>query len=67
MEVHQLGFPWDNGEVGDANGSENVGLDGTVGLGPTYFNEGLSEKGLVVILAGAVFYCYLIFENSTSV
>ncbi len=34
---------WDNGEVGDANGSGVVHLDGRVWLRPTHFDEGLTE------------------------
>ncbi len=33
----------DNGEVGDANGSGVVNLDGHARLWPTHFNEGLTE------------------------
>ncbi len=33
----------DNGEVGDAIGSEVVHLDGRGRLRPTYFDEGLME------------------------
>ncbi len=34
---------WDNGEVGDANGSGVICLDGRAWLQPTYFDEGLKE------------------------
>ncbi len=33
----------DNGEVGDANGSGVVNLDGRAWLRPTHFDEGLTE------------------------
>ncbi len=33
----------DNGEVGDANGSGVVHLDGHAWLHPTHFDEGLTE------------------------
>jgi hypothetical protein len=42
-EVHGLGFTWDDGEVGDANDSGVVHLDGCVWLWPTHFDEGLME------------------------
>ncbi len=45
MEVHGLGFLRDNGEVGDANSSEVVHLDGCAWLRPTHFDEGLTEGG----------------------
>ncbi len=35
----------DNCEVGDANGSSVVHLDGCVWLQPTHFAEGLTEGG----------------------
>jgi hypothetical protein len=35
----------DNGEVGDANVSGVVHLDGCAWLRPTYFDEGLTEGG----------------------
>jgi hypothetical protein len=34
----------DNGEVGDANSSRVVCLDGRAWLRPTHFDEGLSER-----------------------
>ncbi len=40
-EIHGLGFLRDNGEIGDANGSGVVGLDGRAWLRPTHFDEGL--------------------------
>ncbi len=43
METHGLGFLRDNGEVGDANGSGVVHLDGRALLRPTHFDEGLTE------------------------
>ncbi len=42
-EVHGLGFSWDNGEVGHANVSGVVCLDGCAWLWPTHFDEGLTE------------------------
>ncbi len=36
---------WDNGEVGDANNSGVIHLDGRVWLRPTHFNEDLTEGG----------------------
>ncbi len=44
-EVHRHGFLWDNGEVGDINGSGVVHLDGSAWLRPTHFDEGLTEGG----------------------
>jgi hypothetical protein len=38
-----LVFLQDNGEVGDANGSGVVHLDGCAWLRPTHFDEGLTE------------------------
>ncbi len=38
-----LFFLRDNGEVGDANGSGVVHLDGRAWLWPTHFNEGLTK------------------------
>ncbi len=43
MEIHGLGFLWDNGDVGDANGSGVVHVDGRAWLRPTHLNEGLTE------------------------
>jgi hypothetical protein len=43
VEVHGLGFLWNNGEVGDTNGSGVVPLDGHAWLQPTHFNESLKE------------------------
>ncbi len=43
MEVHGLGFLRDNGEIGDANSSGVVHLDGCAWLWPTHFDEGLTE------------------------
>ncbi len=37
-------FLRDNGEVGDANGSGVVHLDGCAWLRPTHFDEGLTER-----------------------
>ncbi len=42
-EIHGLGFLGDNGEVGDANGSGVVQLDGCAWLRPTHFNVSLTE------------------------
>ncbi len=36
---------WDDGEVGDANGSGVVCLDGYLWLRPTHFDEGSMEGG----------------------
>jgi hypothetical protein len=44
VEVHRLGFLCDNGEVGDANGSGVVHLDGCAWLQPTHFDESLTEE-----------------------
>jgi hypothetical protein len=44
MEVYGLGFPLDDGTVGDTNGSGVASLDGNAWLGPTLFNEGLLER-----------------------
>jgi hypothetical protein len=45
VEVHGLGLSQDNGEVGDANGSGVVSLDGSAWLRPTHLNESLMEGG----------------------
>jgi hypothetical protein len=45
VEVHGLGLLRDSGEVGDANGSGVVCLDGSMWLRPTYFDESLTEGG----------------------
>ncbi len=42
-EVHGLGFMWDDGEIGDANGSGVICFDGCAWLWPTHFDEGLTE------------------------
>jgi hypothetical protein len=42
-KVHGLGLLRDNGEVGDANGSGVVCLDGSAWLRPTHFDESLTE------------------------
>ena len=43
-EIHGLGFPWNDGEVGNANCSGVVCLDRSAGLWPTQFVECLSER-----------------------
>ncbi len=43
MEIHGFVFLQDNDEVGDANGSRVVCLDGCAWLRPTHFDEGLME------------------------
>ncbi len=43
MEVHGLDFLQDDGEVGDANSSGVLCLNGCAWLQPTHFNEGLTE------------------------
>ncbi len=45
MEIHGFDFLRDNGEVGDANGSGVVHLDGHAWLRPTHFDESLMEGG----------------------
>ncbi len=43
-EIHGLGFPWNDGEVGDADCRGVVRLDLSAGLWPTHFVEGLLER-----------------------
>ena len=50
MEVHGLSFLQDNGEAGDANGSGVVHLDGRAWLQPTYFDEGLAEGDISLVV-----------------